>query len=82
MVASYLYQGISFIGAGKYQQAIDDFTAAIGLNPQSAQIFLQRAQAYHKMGDYGRAMNDMKTAAKLGSKEAQDFLKPLGVPWE
>jgi len=45
--------------------AIVDFTAAIGFKADDASLYISRAQAYHMSGDYDKAIADLDTALKL-----------------
>ena len=66
------------------------------MDPKDAQAYYNREVAYRKLGDYRQAirdfdkaieldlwqaLEDVKTAARLGLKKAQDFLKSKGIRW-
>jgi Tfp pilus assembly protein PilF len=66
---------------GNTQSAITDYDKAIGLNADYVLAHLNRAYAYNKPGDWPLAMEAYKSAAKLGDKTAQDFLRGKGITW-
>jgi tetratricopeptide (TPR) repeat protein len=61
-----VYKGrsISYLGTGKYLQAIDDLTAAIQLHP-SDDVYQYRSLCYLKTGKYSLAVADSTAAIKL-----------------
>jgi Tfp pilus assembly protein PilF len=58
-----------------------DYDKAIELDPKDAEAYHCRAVVYEELGDHQNALKDYKTAAKLGSKDAQKYLKTKGVNW-
>ncbi|MBF0473129.1 MAG: tetratricopeptide repeat protein [Nitrospirae bacterium] len=78
---AYDSRGLSYYFLGNYQQAISDYTKAIELNPQFTPAYYNRGLSYSKLGNYQQATNDYKIAARLGDKEAQDFLSKNGFSW-
>jgi tetratricopeptide (TPR) repeat protein len=60
---------------------LEDYDRAIELDPALAVAYFNRGLAYMKMGYVERAMEDQKTAARLGWTAAQDFLKARGIKW-
>lgn len=56
----------------QYDDAIDDFTEVIRLNPQSAGAFQKRADAYYATGKCEQAVADLKTACRLGRSSLCD----------
>ncbi|HUJ90881.1 MAG TPA: tetratricopeptide repeat protein [Syntrophorhabdales bacterium] len=48
-----------------YQEAIDAYSIATQLNPGASTAFAERGVAYHKLGDYERAVQDYHTALRL-----------------
>ena len=51
--------------AGRYQEAIDQYTRVIELSPQNAWAFLNRSQAYQSLGDREKAEIDFAAARKI-----------------
>jgi curved DNA-binding protein CbpA len=58
-------RGMDNIKAGNYQEAIEDFTQAIRINPDDAQAYEQRGHACSKLGFEHRAASDFKKARQL-----------------
>jgi len=56
-------------------QAIKDYNRAIELNPERAEAYYLRGLCYTVMYKFKQGDADIKIAARLGMKEAQDFLK-------
>ena len=54
---------------------------AIEINPGDAPDYFLRGIIFEKMGNYSKAIDDIKVAARLGHKEAQDYLISQGVAW-
>ncbi len=53
-----------------YSLAISDLTAAIKLQPDNAQVYQNRAMAYHLLGQKALEAADMKTLQALSAKNA------------
>jgi tetratricopeptide (TPR) repeat protein len=65
-------------GADKYQQenyqgAIENFTQAIKLNPDYAQAYNQRGDAFYRLGNYEKAQSDSSEAIRLNSKDTNAY---------
>ncbi len=58
-------RGVLFVGQGDADRAIADYDAAIGINPQYAIAFYNRAQAWRRKGDAARADADSAEAVRL-----------------
>ncbi|MFQ5737097.1 MAG: tetratricopeptide repeat protein [Thermodesulfobacteriota bacterium] len=50
---------------GRYAEAIEDLTHAIGLKPDYAEAYSMRGNSYKRLGDLASALRDMKTAVEL-----------------
>ncbi len=62
--------------------ALHCFNRAIELNPEYAAAYYWRAECFIWLEDYQKeARNDYITAARLGFKPAQDYLKGKGIQW-
>ncbi len=64
----YLFRGIFYERKGDYEHAVEDYTSAIALEPNSSSVFLYRCQAHMKKGrasDIDLAMADCERAVKL-----------------
>lgn len=53
----------------KYEGAIQDFSTLIGLEPENAMAFVNRAICYSEIGNNGEACKDFKKAKQLGFKD-------------
>ena len=62
---TYSSKGEAYYGDGKYQLAINEYTAAIRLNPSSSGVYNNRGNAYFALGQYQRAIEDYDKAIKL-----------------
>ena len=51
-----------------YAKAVDDLDSVIKLNPRDAQGYYQRGLAYEQNGDFGKAIEDYKTALARNGK--------------
>lgn len=60
-----LRRGARNLAARTYDEALEDFDAALTLAPQSAEAWHQRAQAYAAMGDGAAAARDLQEALRL-----------------
>jgi tetratricopeptide (TPR) repeat protein len=78
---AYSNRGAAYHKLGNTQQAIKDYNKVIELNPQLADAYHNRGVAYHKLGNIKRAIDDFKIAARLGLKDAQDYLRSKGMEW-
>jgi tetratricopeptide (TPR) repeat protein len=64
-VAAYIARGNAYIGMGRYDQAIADFTKAILLQPDSVMAYTSRGSAYGSAGQYDQAVADFTKAITL-----------------
>jgi tetratricopeptide (TPR) repeat protein len=77
----YNNRGDAHYKLGNYRYAVKDYDKVIELNPKDANAYFNRGIAYQKLGNDNNMKQDMKIAARLGYKEAQDFLKSKGIVW-
>lgn len=64
------------------QRAIQDYSKVIRLNPKYAQAYYQRGSIYLRLvGNHEQAIHDYVIAARLRSKDAQDYLRSKGISW-
>lgn len=61
----YNYRGISYYKNGQYNQAIDDYNAAISLKTDDAPAYFNRGLAYQKTHLYDLALVDIEKAIAL-----------------
>ena len=79
-VSAYYFRGKSLQNAGRYQQAINDYTEAIALDTESHILWYERAEAHAKNGDADKAISDYKRAIEL-NPEYEDNLVDKGFAW-
>ena len=60
----------AYYGAGDLDRAIEDYGAAIRLNPSYASAFSNRGNAYSLKGDFDKAIADYDAALRLNPKYA------------
>jgi tetratricopeptide (TPR) repeat protein len=65
--------GEDFILAGNYQDAVEQLTKAIDLQPDYDKAYLARADAYEKLGMKGEAAADYDRAATFLEKDEEVF---------
>ena len=65
--------GEDFMLAGNYQDAVDQFTRAIDLQPDYDKAYLARADAYEKLGKIREAAQDFDRAATFLDKDQEVF---------
>lgn len=58
-------RGNAFYYLGVLEKAIEDYSRAIVLNPDQAEIFYNRANSYADLGDHERAIEDYSQAIRL-----------------
>lgn len=62
-------RGLAYIREKRYEDAIDDFSRTIQLNPKVAQAYYNRALAYYTLEKYPAAMADLNQALALNGKD-------------
>lgn len=80
-IRRWLEQGRKYYDSGEYKEALEAYTNAVDLDPKFAPPYVNRGVVYGKLGDYQRALDDLKYAAKLGSQKAQDCLRSNNITW-
>ena len=62
----YISRGVAYSSKGMYDKAIEDQTKAISLlNPATFEPYYYRAFYYKATGEFGKAVEDLKTALRL-----------------
>ena len=71
---NYCFRGNMYYVQGKYEQAIEEFTKAINLNPnQISKIYFSRGLAYGAKGDYDNSITDYSTSLQVNPNEAKVY---------
>ena len=73
--------GKSSFDVGIHKDAIVAFNNAIGANPQNADAYYYRGLAHGIVGNDDQAIIDVKVAARLDCKAAQEFLRRKRIEW-
>ena len=74
----WILRGSVYLSLKMNQQAINDFTSIINIDPNNALAYEFRAMAYGAAGNVNNMVADFQKAANLGNKYARDMLKSLG----
>jgi tetratricopeptide (TPR) repeat protein len=74
----YYKAGMEFVDNLKYEDAIAQFTSAIGLEPSNPDYYYARGQAYENLLKYTEAKADYEKAIVFAPKDA-DLIISLGV---
>jgi Flp pilus assembly protein TadD len=61
------------------QQAVEDYSRALLLNPSDEKVYYLRGLCFRRLGMDREAMADLKAASDLRYRPAHDFLKSIGV---
>jgi len=94
---TYKFRGLVFNIIGNYEMAIQDYDRAIEMKPSEADLYYLRGSAYldkvlimqdgkphfHQKDkeQVKQGFNDIMIAARLGDKNAQDYLRKYGRTW-
>jgi tetratricopeptide (TPR) repeat protein len=68
--SSYYCRGLAYLDFGKPNQAVDDLTRSIKLDPTYYWAYMQRAKAYRKLGKTALAIADERKAAQIGTPKS------------
>ena len=60
------YEGIVYSIKEQYKESIDVFTQSLEINEYQSHTLYRRALSYYNLGQYERALSDLKDAMKLG----------------
>jgi tetratricopeptide (TPR) repeat protein len=65
----YFKTGLTFSQAGEYQDAVDQFTRSLEIDPEYLQSYLERARAFEAMNDLQKAADDLQRALSFEQKK-------------
>jgi tetratricopeptide (TPR) repeat protein len=81
-VVTLVNRGIIYRRIGDLQVALDDFNAAVDLNPELADAYLNRGTLYYLAGYQDRAIADYEKALALGFERPWLAWYNIGVSYE
>jgi tetratricopeptide (TPR) repeat protein len=67
----YYKTGLTFVEAGNLKDAADQFTKALGIDPEYVQAYIERARTYEALGDLQNAADDLRRALVFEPKEEE-----------
>jgi tetratricopeptide (TPR) repeat protein len=70
----YQTRASSFFNLRRFQEAADDYTKAIAINPKLGQAYFNRGSTYLNMQQKENACADWKTALDLGFTKANEMI--------
>jgi tetratricopeptide (TPR) repeat protein len=70
----HFYQGNKLDSQGRYDEAIEEFTKAIELNPNMANAYFNRGNSYGKLGQFERAIQDYDEVISLNPQDASAYI--------
>ena len=71
----YLNRGLSYKDIGKYKEAIEDFSHAIGINPNYLDAYIQRGEVYLYLKQYSNGISDFTKAIEIDPYNPEGFYK-------
>jgi tetratricopeptide (TPR) repeat protein len=78
---AYYNRGVVYYLMKNYRAAVDDLSKAISINPDSSAAYASRGEVYEIMNDREKAFKDYRRAARMGNKDAQDYLRSKNSSW-
>jgi tetratricopeptide (TPR) repeat protein len=72
-IEAYNNRGIAYAGKHQYEQAVQDYSRAIGLNPKFDKAYVNRGNAYWHLGKYEVSFADYQTAIKLNPADPNAY---------
>jgi tetratricopeptide (TPR) repeat protein len=78
LIQAYNNRGDVFRKLEKYEQAIRDYTKAIGLDGVNIQAYKSRGASYNMLDDMERSCNDFKKACELSDCTELEALQKSG----
>ncbi len=76
-IAAYNNRGCAYAALGYEQKAIDDFTAALKVDPNDDTSLVNRASSYARLKKYDLALKDLNHAADVFYKNADKYLAKI-----
>ncbi|MCW7482215.1 tetratricopeptide repeat protein [Leptospira kanakyensis] len=73
----YYLRGLAYFQLSKYKESVDDFTAAIKIDPNNFNYYFYRATAFDKLKQFSDTESDLKTTLSL-NPNASNAMNYLG----
>ena len=70
---AYTERGVTHHNKGDVDKAIEDYNAAIALDPEFAEAYTGRGKAYRDKGEFDKAIEDYNTAIALNPELAESY---------
>ena len=70
---AYTERGVTYYNKGDIDKAIEDYNAAIALDPGFAEAYTHRGQSYHDRGEIDKAITDYNKAIELNPELAEPY---------
>jgi len=70
---AHIFKGVQYDDQGKYEQAINEFTRAIEINPGYADIYNKRGLSYYNQEKYDQALRDYNKAIEINPRYTDAF---------
>lgn len=74
--------GQQFVTNGKYNDAVEQFTSALGVDPRFTEAYIARASALIRLQDYENALEDCTRAQVFGPKDARIYAMAGSILFE
>ncbi len=73
VAVAYFNRGLAYIGIGRYDMAIDDYTTAIKAKPDYENAYFNRGNAYYALERYSQAIEDYNKVIELNPKNPYSY---------
>ena len=80
--ATLVNRGINFTRTGQHEDALKDFEAALAINSELAEAYLNRGNTFIFKRDFRQALDDYNRAIELGTKDAHAAYYNRGLAYE
>ena len=67
-------RGAAALRAGNFQEAVEQYTAAIAINSSAPDYYIKRSSAYHRLHNFQEALKDAEIGVSLATKRAKKEL--------
>ena len=81
-MATLTNRGILYLALEQPAEALEDFEAAVAIDPDKGEIYVNRGNAWFMSGDLNKAIENYLTAAELGIEQQHLIHLNLGIAYE